>query len=998
MEDSGAGPGTGSVPVAATLSEQEPRSYAVAAPSTGGRAWPRTGISWAAGLGGSFDVAVARRMSHAADGAMVNFRTGSFDNCTVLPSMRASRSHVLRERIAILRRPQAVRGIAMQFAMPVLGSDLDADRPLIGESDAREQVQFRLFQPSLTPLLQSRFGWYVQFSLVVLFLALDSSRYMVDSWAIGQDRKNAKVLAQALVLMQSVVSFASSLVISVALEGMSGLKQAFEWREVAQCLPISVGFSLASACTAHAYSAGLGAATAVSLGFLYMPLCALLSRWIFRRAYGWLDIQALALLTLSSLTFAELRGRAMSMTKSINGAEYVAISVVFSCLASLASEWSLKAKYNANIAERFYLQKVRLEFWGLFTGLVVLKLLTKHWSVLQVWEGWDYKLWISLCVRVAQSWLAMVIARHLSSLAKAVIQCLSLIFVFFIGDLVIADFSAPLQSMLVLSFLAVVVSLSALLYQMGRARTVAMLAEEALEEPRQDSTLVVTSEQELPLYSVASAAPESGEASQKSRRSDDPGQNDMLTINEDGPHISRDVQDGAIGQLRSSGRSSLVSYQPPATSVRAACEPDWCTLAPNELDCPMVETRPSRRKRCLSLRHGLVSRRVFEDARQTNPHLASWILSQAGLVIQVGCVVFFIISDASRTIINEWALGDAKIVQQSIVVAMAAASIVIGLVLAFIREGWAGVREALSPCEALRFLPVSAVFSIGQTSQIYAYGFGITAVENTVIGYFYMPLSAFLSRLIFKRYYSLLEWLALVLLMLSATAFVLMQGNKSNSGSMNTAGILCVCGSVVFSCLGSVLAEKFMKKGDCAFYIQKVQLEVGDLVMACVMLVVTGAISTRDRDAFWRPRDVGGHMESGVFAGWNVKILIVLLATLMQSWLGGLVAKQLSTVIRAVAQCLSLLLIYFIGDLVLKHVKFDWPQGTMAVVVALTVQVFVLGKPRAPAVPDKSESQEASGPEEELELHEASGDPAPAGLAFARNPAAVPLNAAESIP
>jgi len=153
-----------------------------------------------------------------------------------------------------------------------------------------------------------------------------------------------------------------------------------------------------------------------------------------------------------------------------------------------------------------------------------------------------------------------------------------------------------------------------------------------------------------------------------------------------------------------------------------------------------------------------------------------------------------------------------------------------------------------------------------------------------------------------------------------------------------------------------------MKAGASPFYVQKVHLEVGGLLSAVAMLFISGVLSKRPNDAFWKKRDIGGgRMESGIFVAWDAKIVLVLVAQVVQSWLGGLVAKRLSTVVRAVAQCLSLLLIYFVGDLVLKHVAFDWPVGSMALAVALTVQVFSLaGKPRAS--PDTGVSMDEDGP------------------------------------
>ncbi|CAE7759506.1 unnamed protein product, partial [Symbiodinium sp. CCMP2456] len=108
------------------------------------------------------------------------------------------------------------------------------------------------------------------------------------------------------------------------------------------------------------------------------------------------------------------------------------------------------------------------------------------------------------------------------------------------------------------------------------------------------------------------------------------------------------------------------------------------------------------------------------------------------------------------------------------------------------------------------------------------------------------------------------------------------------------------------------------------------------------MLFVCGMASQRPNDAFWKSRDVDGRMEAGIFVAWDARMVLVLVVTLLQNWLAGLVAKRLSTVIRSSAQQLSLLIVYFVGDIWLNHVVFDWPVGTTALVIALSVQVFAL--------------------------------------------------------
>lgn len=277
---------------------------------------------------------------------------------------------------------------------------------------------------------------------------------------------------------------------------------------------------------------------------------------------------------------------------------------------------------------------------------------------------------------------------------------------------------------------------------------------------------------------------------------------------------------------------------------------------------------------------------------------------------------------------------------------------------------------SLSPCDVLTCLPVAAAFSLGQTLQIKAYGSGISAAVNTVLGYFYMPLSALLSRWVFHRAYGGLEWLALGLLSISAVVFVQLRSDRGAS-TTSLEAVVCCLGSVVSSCLGSLACEKIMKARQSPFYTQKVHLEVGGLLTAVAMLFVVGFASSRDADAFWKKRDVGGgDMESGIFVGWSLQTVLALLATLVQSWLGGLVSKRLSTVVRSVAQCMSLLIIYFFGDLVLKKLPFDWVVGAAAVVVALSVQVFTLAGQRLrkppPEAPPAVESE--SPDESQLQL------------------------------
>merc|ERR1719329_1990939 len=135
-----------------------------------------------------------------------------------------------------------------------------------------------------------------------------------------------------------------------------------------------------------------------------------------------------------------------------------------------------------------------------------------------------------------------------------------------------------------------------------------------------------------------------------------------------------------------------------------------------------------------------------------------------------------------------------------------------------------------------------------------------------------------------------------------------------------------------------------MKAKDQPFFVQKVHLEIGGFIIATGMFEVIQHIG-RPNDGWRHERSCSGDpsdLQWGPFACWSLTTFVALFANISQSWLGGLVAKQLSSVVKAVAQCLSLLLIYFFGDLVLKGEQFDWPVGVMSIVVALSVTIFTL--------------------------------------------------------
>lgn len=749
---------------------------------------------------------------------------------------------------------------------------------------------------------RSTIGRGFQIVLVLVYIAVEAAKSLLSVRAL---RGATATDGQILVVLQGLVSLLSGLVLTACCEGVDGLKVAVHLGSILRCWPVSIGFSVSQSALALAIVKGLGAAVIMVTGYLYMPLCALLSAMIFRRHYGWLEIHGLAFLTLSIMIFVELGARASHLSESSEAVAFNLISIAFSCLASVYLEKLLKPKYNERsiLDQHFYIQKVWLEIGGLllsFPGLLILRAVSMKQSLFfgswlemiqMAFTGW---MCAAIMARVVQSWFTGYVSKYLSTLARSVIQCLAVIVVHF-WDLF---FGTGESWDLVVTLLAFVVCLSAVMYQTGRRIT------SETQPGARPHASVLNGQAESAPGSLVRLAAGSSLASGAEARAATPSRTDGSSLIPDAQLISCEFNE--------------VEEQDSANEAQPAQPPSI----------------------------GLLDRTWYKQATHINNKLTTWLSSSAGLSSQVLCVVAFILADASRNLINAWAIKDTPIVQQSLVWALSASSIPIGMAMSMALDGREGACAALLWRDALTCFPVAACFSLGQTLQIKAYGAGISASVNTVLGYFYMPMSALLSRWVFQRAYSALEWLSLVLLSLTAVVFCLLRSSRSSEASTSTLAIACCIGSVVSSCIGSLMCEKIMKARPYPFYTQKVHLEFGGLATATAMLFIVGSLSSRPEDAFWKQRSVDGVMEAGLFVGWSFKTAAALTAAVLQSWLGGLVSKRLSTVVRSVAQCLSLLIIYFFGDLVLRGMAFDWIVGAAAVVVALSVQVFTLAGQR----------------------------------------------------
>eukprot|EP00913_Durusdinium_trenchii_P023674 g22238.t3 len=619
---------------------------------------------------------------------------------------------------------------------------------------------------------------------------------------------------------------------------------------------------------AWAICRGIGAAAILVTGYLYMPLCALLSALVFRRRYGWLEVHGLVFLTLSIMIFVELGARETGLSHSYQAIHYNFISI---------------ARTSGHLEQRDEVRGPRMTMVDEMCMASLWRSLAGDWWLATVNS---YVVCTSSFLHGNESFLWLVVADDTRCIFRMDVRCNP------------CESGSELHWSLVTTLLAIVVCLSAMMYQTGRRITSVLPGR---PHGRSQSTGDALADGDRGLQ-AASSSQTGADASQSMGASTRRSDGSILIPN--AQLISCEFEPN--GQTDQTDQPAEQAWMPPK---RAAPKAKPATMK-YTIDCQQpVDDNILEVK---DFEHFLMNR-IKVDGKTGNlgDKITSNRTSGSHLV---------------RT-------GKAHQHQSCTVVVLICRTVYAGLVrsvlcprrcqpkphqrLGYQRHSYSpavcGARDSLLWRDALTCLPVAACFSFGQTLQIKAYGAGISASVNTVLGYFYMPMSALLSRWVSSQAYSRLEWLALALLSLTAVVFCF---SRSTEDATSTLAIACCVGSVVSSCIGSLMCEKIMKARPYPFYTQKVHLEFGGLATATAMLFVVGSLSSRPEDAFWKQRPANGQMEAGLFVGWSYKTAAALTAAAFQSWLGGLVSKRLSTVVRSVAQCCSLLIIYFLGDLV----------------------------------------------------------------------------------
>jgi len=647
-----------------------------------------------------------------------------------------------------------------------------------------------------------------------------------------------------------------------------------------------------------AYRIGTPPAEVVTIGYIYMPISAVLSYYVFRRRYGMLEWLSVGMMSLAVLAFVLLREESKDQTLrpnfSIQGFGLVVGAVAISVSASILAERAFKEQSLCMIRNspqrqtKFYIMKVHLDFSSLIISLCLWLARTilphifddffEQWSHSKDWFGtWGVDQFYMVIIAAAQGWAAGLVTKEFSTVIKAIVQTLSVVLIMTTEDKMMGNRFHFRSRELPSYLLGIILVMAAVIFQTGRIN---------LKVLRKAANLDSEAHPEVGM--AALAVPEGGErpaASTNSRRSSDLNAIRQRVGSKDLPW--KDFSNGREGRQQVA--------KPPAP-------PRW----------------------------------------------DGW----KKLFTTYALILVYILSDAGRTIILQKAMQTTVINSTSMGLVCYICGSVVASALSLRSHGLQdGLLAAWSPRKILHCLPAAFLFALATALGNMSFAMGINSALYVVLGKFYTPVAALGARWIMGKFYIWLEWFAIMILTLASIVFGYLQAFGAHNKGTEAAplvAMLCVLLAAATSAFASLVTEKILKGEEVPFHMQKVRLDAGSIASSLFLLPALGFMATRAQDIPWAERPwnqetcpaaspcwdltAGGcsspdcHCEctSGVFAGWdNLVLLLAVFINTAQGWLVGKVTQQFSVIHRAIADSFSLLAIYFVCDPIFNHTSLS---------------------------------------------------------------------------
>jgi len=805
--------------------------------------------------------------------------------------------------------------------------------------------------PALHEWLKKRMGTRDGCVLVASFAAFEALRFVVSEFGYSRT-----VNPHSINFVATGISLIIAIVSSFVLEGTQAFGKVFSWHPLWRFLGVASLFAAASALSLVAQQMGATSASVVTVGYIYMPISAILSYFVFNRLYGRLEWLAMGMLTLAILTFVFLREQSKGQTivdivkirsqYSIPGLLLIVCSVVASVLGSILAERIFKDRSKGLKwwSARFYVMKVHLDSGQfLITGLLwalpmLLPFLPNfitdgdpHFA--QEWFGqWTWRQYLLVFVLVGQSWLAGLLVKEFSTVVRALTQSVTLILVMCVEDPIMGNRYHFVAREVPTVILTIIIFLSAMIFQTGRinvqdirkAATFALSSASSMSSNESS----MTSNESLGGPETQEQRPSAGARGARQERSKTPS--------ESASSFSGQSSGTDAGLLQIAQRQ-LVKQK---TSSGEPPEVEKCSQR-------IAEQQSCRRKVVAYTEQRSEGQAQSSSGWKTKSTIKVLMTTYALIMV-------YTFSDATRNLVLQRAMASTRINANSMGLMQYLCGVAAASCLTLFTHGWAGIKEALQVRKIIKCFPAGFLFAVQATLMNMAYSRGISAALALILGRVYIPVAAVGARCVLGKFYMWLEYAAICILTLATVvfgylkAFSITAADPEEDSSIMLAGVL-VMASATTAAFNSLLTERILKDEPAPFHLQKIRLDMASTVSCLVLIPIVGAITMRVQDIPWVNRPVSTSCSNpvcwdldqgscgnpacdcdcaeGLFAGWTREsmpvILLALAIGIAYNWLVGKLVQRFSTVHRCIADSFSLLMIYFIGDPMLNHTRLD---------------------------------------------------------------------------
>lgn len=268
-------------------------------------------------------------------------------------------------------------------------------------------------------------------------------------------------------------------------------------------------------------------------------------------------------------------------------------------------------------------------------------------------------------------------------------------------------------------------------------------------------------------------------------------------------------------------------------------------------------------------------------------------------------------------------------------------SLAIAVVISWWKDGRAGFMRATHPRHFVPLLPIAGLFCMGTLFNLKAIGL-LSPMLVKVLSQMKLPMTVCLSALILKRHYGFLQILGLANIFFAVTAFSFLrigasrdsEGNdQCRGGGHEIQGYVFTAGGVCCTVVASILAEKaFKDEAKVPLYIKTANLKVGESLAAFFLASLIPGASLPAGKLMKDPLTL--------FKGFDTTTVVLIALLVGDGWLSGLIVKKLSSVVKSIAKCLSLIVLYLACLFIFRTETFDCPQVMLALLVVSGAGLF----------------------------------------------------------